>query len=1107
LAGTAVELSSAEMNAQRSAEVCATSTLELEEAVAGIRDWHSTGPVVAARLAAALESSSRLLDAQSGQSSSAAAAAPTQHALLIADAKACLSAIQQQQKRQGWNQPFERLVQSCQQLTARTVCAAAAVRTGMNSGCPLMQLLEHDDVRALILSPKNMGLVASGRLCRVSRSLRTWVEAAMTPTRLTVIGTGKDTNVVQVALHTMALTELPPLPDRRANSRACLMTAAHGSEPGPSVLLMGGSRYSAQRGTTQYYGHSALLKTASTDWSSVTIKKRKGANVFGSGITAGLQGFGTARLPESRVMIAGGVIGQTRTPSVQYQKKVFRYDLATQTWSELPEMATARQNMAIATLPDGRIIVAGGRVSPSSGSYYHREGYSCKAEIFDPATNSWTQLPDLEDSVCCGTVTADGRFVAVTNRGSTHTYNITRNSWTCEHMSTSDKSFMRMSWYGEDAIQLTSIGNDIVAVGQCSRNWRKMQASVCDGSSWRRLPIDFGDLKPEDGSGLAFVETLTLSSTAAAALLTADMSSFQKLSQTLSFSPLMAARATAFNIGVCIKQPPNVGGTELKLMSHQTVGLNFVNLLHRNRLSGVLNDEMGLGKTIQVIAFLGHLRHCGDLRPNLIVAPPSVLENWERELEKWLPTASIVRYWGTDTERQHMRANYRNLKAPVVLLTSYSLFEGHKSADMHNFLKCLSFATCVLDEAQLLRNPKSQRVLNLLGIECTSRLLLTGTAGRHLDLPCLAHLVLPSSFTPAKTAIESNDIDSLKGLLSPLFLRRLQLEVIAQDCTIWFSTELVQMTSQQSQIYQHIIQQHRPGNGTTQSEGQLQSPSAQGRQTFFNELRKAASHPMLLKGSTRNGFSDSALQAIISYAHDNNVYGSQASREQVQTEVLSLSGVELHVLCSEFAELEKYCVAQRTICGQSAKFRWLRQRLPKLHRDGHRMLIFAQTSDALDLLEFLCLETKLDYCRMDGRTPVAERQGLVDTFNGHGMESSDIPVFLLSTRAAVGINLATADTAIFYDQDTNPANDSQALGRCYRLGQTRNVTVYRLVTENTVESTVAEIMKREEHARQLRRGISNRKAAGGGDLHDHGNVAMKDIVTEALAHVSGSAQV
>lgn len=154
----------------------------------------------------------------------------------------------------------------------------------------------------------------------------------------------------------------------------------------------------------------------------------------------------------------------------------------------------------------------------------------------------------------------------------------------------------------------------------------------------------------------------------------------------------------------------------------------------------------------------------------------------------------------------------------------------------------------------------------------------------------------------------------------------------------------------------------------------------------------------------------------------------------------------------------------------------------------------------LDLLEELCADLVMEYRRLDGSTAVAERQEMVDDFN----QNVDIKIFLLSTRAGgLGLNLTGADTCIFHDLDFNPQNDRQAEDRCHRLGQTRPVTVYKLVSASSVDSKISEIASRKAAFADatLCESGGAAAAAGAGDRGESPTLGLKDVLSEALAGV------
>lgn len=200
----------------------------------------------------------------------------------------------------------------------------------------------------------------------------------------------------------------------------------------------------------------------------------------------------------------------------------------------------------------------------------------------------------------------------------------------------------------------------------------------------------------------------------------------------------------------------------------------------------------------------------------------------------------------------------------------------------------------------------------------------------------------------------------------------------------------------------------------------MQTLTATEAKHLFTALRKAANHPLLL----RIYYQDEAmLKEIAKVAHTHEHFGNQCNMERVLNEIKSFSDFDLHQLCVQYpAYLQKYELSAEALY-DSPKMVYLREQLPLLQADGHRVLVFSQWTRIMDLLEVLLEDMGLAYLRLDGSTPVKVRQELIDTFN----EDSSITIFLLSTKAGgLGINLTAADTVILHDLDFNPENDRQA---------------------------------------------------------------------------------
>ena len=559
----------------------------------------------------------------------------------------------------------------------------------------------------------------------------------------------------------------------------------------------------------------------------------------------------------------------------------------------------------------------------------------------------------------------------------------------------------------------------------------------------------------------------------------------------------------------------------VKLADYQLVGCNWLALLHGMKCSvssaaslskrggkkgrdgggmnvnGVLADEMGLGKTVQTICFLAWLKHRGKALgkpclPHIIIVPASVLSNWMRELTKFCPSMNVVKYHGSLAERedlkQDMRANYLGKGGLDIVLTTFSYFSKEKSDD-RSFLKKFDFDYMVVDEAHQLKNPRGLRYKNMDKFTTSHRLLLTGTPVQNSpkELMALLCFLMPLfSRKGSRSFDESSENDGgermlqhfvslkqqeasssenvyrkLKQLLAPFVLRRRKNECLKQ--LIPEKTrrlELVPFDKSSQKVYDSILASHIQAK---QNGDIIDDASA--KNNLFTKLRKAANHPLLLR--TRH-CSKEGIEHLVHHLHMYGYFGSVETatdkRELIRRELKTFSDFDIHgcahdVICenpSRRDEMSRYLLNEEALFA-SPKFVRLKALLPDLIRNGHRMLIFSQWTRCLDLIGCLLDSMGLDFLRIDGQTAVAERQDLMDRYN----ESTKIPIMLLSTRAGgMGINLTGADTCILHDLDFNPFNDLQAEDRCHRIGQTKPVTVIKLVTEGTVDNDIYDMQER-----------------------------------------------
>ncbi|XP_078375262.1 SWI/SNF-related matrix-associated actin-dependent regulator of chromatin subfamily A containing DEAD/H box 1-like isoform X2 [Oculina patagonica] len=508
------------------------------------------------------------------------------------------------------------------------------------------------------------------------------------------------------------------------------------------------------------------------------------------------------------------------------------------------------------------------------------------------------------------------------------------------------------------------------------------------------------------------------------------------------------------NRGAVITSQPKILDKSLQLKPYQLTSLNWLVLMHEQGLNGILADEMGLGKTVQAIAFLAHLSETGERGPHLIIVPASTLDNWCRETKKWCPTLDFFLYYGSQDERFQLQCEVLQRKPkPEIVITTYSIAT---TSDDRSFLRKLNCNYVVLDEGHMLKNMQSQRYQGLMKMKARRRLLLTGTPLQNnlLELMSLLSFVMPSMFGESVQGIkllfsnsrmnvepgsnyEKATVAQAKRIMKPFVLRRLKKDVLKQLPAKHDHIIKVDLTEDQRHLYNDSF--------VNCSKQFKQSDAGSQYNNILMLLRKAANHPLLLRSHYKD---DALLEMAKKYCKDPAHRDSEP--DLVFEDMTVMSDFELHCLCREEQRLADHCLSKEILL-KSGKFVYLDTLLPDLKEKNCRVLMFSQFTMVMDIIEVYLSDRRHRYLRLDGQTSVVDRQGLIDKFNG----DPDIFVFLLSTKAGgLGINLTSANVVVLHDVDFNPYNDKQAEDRCHRVGQTRSVTVYRLIAKDTIEEGI-----------------------------------------------------
>lgn len=511
-------------------------------------------------------------------------------------------------------------------------------------------------------------------------------------------------------------------------------------------------------------------------------------------------------------------------------------------------------------------------------------------------------------------------------------------------------------------------------------------------------------------------------------------------------------------------------GLKKSLKDYQTIGLNWLYFLHKENINGILADEMGLGKTVQTIALLQHLHNINERGPHLIVVPASTLRNWEREINSWSENLQCLLYYGKQNEREEIqysildkRREYQKKLTDTeydfdILLTTYQICLGKSD---RAFLRSIKFNYLILDEAQSIKNKDSRRYQSLFKLQPKHRLLLTGTPlQNNLDeLLSLLHFLMPTLFSDIRHLSitkeikklrkhnlihkEREYIEKMKMILSPFILRRLKNQVGLQIKSKSETIIKCNMTKYQRKLYDSVYMQSKE-IFVEQDDGFMRNVN-QYLNNILMQLRKVSNHPILI----RSFYDDNIINDIAKILHTNDEEYSDDKLEDIILDLSKSSDLEIHEIVSQRAYLRKYKLKEEQLFNSSGKILTLKTLLLKLKQDGNRVIIFSQMTKVLDILELFLKHIQLGYVRLDGSTPVDDRQDIIDEFS----ENKDrYFVFLLSTLAGgVGINLISANIVIFYDISFNPHVDKQAEDRCHRIGQSKNVKIYKLITNNSVE--------------------------------------------------------
>lgn len=445
-------------------------------------------------------------------------------------------------------------------------------------------------------------------------------------------------------------------------------------------------------------------------------------------------------------------------------------------------------------------------------------------------------------------------------------------------------------------------------------------------------------------------------------------------------------------------------GLESILREYQTKGYQWLAMLDRMGFGGILADDMGLGKTVQMIAlfqriYRGRSEWHGESRPSLVVCPSSLVYNWEHEIARFAPELTVSVIAGNGVERKKM---LREKPEAQIWITSYDLLR--RDVDLYG---AYEFRLQVLDEAQYIKNQGTQNARAVKKIRAVRRFALTGT--------------------PVENRL--GELWSIFDYLMPGFL---------YSYNRFHSIFEVPLVKDQDERV--VMRLHN-----------MISPFILRRlkKEVLTELPDKCDTILYpaLEGEQKKLYTACAYKLKQDLSHE-----TEDSFRKNRTMILS-----------NLTKLRELCCAPSLVYGNftaaNAKMEALMELVHSCLDGGHRILIFSQFARMLDLIEKRLEQEKIPCFTLTGQTGKRERQQLVERF-GEG----EVPVFLISLKAGgTGLNLTQADTVIHYDPWWNVAAQNQATDRAHRIGQTREVNVYRLIAAGTIEENILKLQEAKQN--------------------------------------------
>ena len=442
-----------------------------------------------------------------------------------------------------------------------------------------------------------------------------------------------------------------------------------------------------------------------------------------------------------------------------------------------------------------------------------------------------------------------------------------------------------------------------------------------------------------------------------------------------------------------------------KLRNYQKIGFEWLETLDKYKLGGILADDMGLGKTIQLITvIMSYIENTKpkDQKPSIVVCPSSLTLNWENEIKKFAPSLKALVIHGNAFERH---TELKKIPKYNIIITSYDLLK--RDIDIYKELN-FEFKYIIADEAQYIKNNNTQNAKTIKEIKAETKYALTGTPIENSlsELWSIFDFIMPGylfSYRKFKELFETpivkeENTTAMKKL--KMLIEPFVLRRIKKD-----------------------VLKELPDKTITILNNEMHDEQLKLYLSYLSNAKKEAKHEIEMNGI-----------------------------EKSQIKILALLMRLRQLCCHPSLFIDGYK-------GDSSKLNQCLEVIEDAIAAKHKILLFSGYTGMFDILEQELTKRNIKYFKLTGQTKVGERIKLVDEFN----QNEEIKIFLISLKAGgTGLNLIGADMVIHYDPWWNLSAENQATDRTYRIGQKRNVQVYKLITKNSIEEKIYELQKKKE---------------------------------------------